>query len=202
MAPPPLFRFGTRVVLAFTLALVAVWLFGRYYVQLWQPLYHQIIAWLLPDFRVIETVLQSQPSGEVIQVSVELTRPAWIGANLLPPGLSVSSSTLQGYALQHPVILATVLFAWPPGEPASWTKRLGLLGFGLIGLTVVEMLDIPFVLAGAVTDLLLSDFAPGNLAASKLVRWMHFLNTGGRLALSLAVALIAVAFYRHLFARR
>lgn len=202
MARRHLFKIGRRAALAFTLALAAALLFGRQYVQLWLPLYQQVIAWLLPEYRVVEVVLQSQPSAPVVKLSVELVHQTLVGLKLLPQGLSVSSTTLQGHALQHPILIATVLFASPLGENASWTQRFGSLGVGLIGLMLVEALDIPFVLAGSVTDLLLADFAPHLQDQSGLVQWMYILNGGGRLALSVGAALVAVAGCRYLFSRR
>lgn len=202
MPHPHLLKIGRRAALAFALTLVAALLWGRQYVQLWLPLYQQMIAWLMPDYRVVDIVLQSQPSGQVVQLSVELIHQTVLGLKLLPQGLSVSATTLQGHALQHAILIATVLLAWPLGEKASWTHRLALLGLGLIGLMFVEALDVPFVLAGSVTDLLLADFAPQLQDSSWLVRWMHVLNGGGRLALSVGVALVAVAGHRYLFSRR
>lgn len=197
LARPQLLKIGRRAALAFTLALVAALLFGRYYVQLWLPLYQQVIAWLLPEYRVVEVVLQSQPSAPVVKLSVELIHQTLAGLKLLPQGLSVSSTTLQGHALQHPILLTTVLFASPLAENASWSQRFSLLGLGLVGLMLVEALDIPFVLAGSITALLLADFAPQLVDDSWLVRWMHVLNGGGRLALPVGVALVAVAGCRY-----
>ena len=197
-----LLKIGLRAALAFALTLVAALILGRHYVQVWLPLYQQVISWLMPEYRVVEIALQFQPSGQVVKLSVELIHPTLVGLKLLPEGLSVSSTTLQGHALQHPILIATVLLAWQLGEKASWTHRLALLGLGLVGLIIVEALDVPFVLAGSITDLLLADFAPQLQDSSWLVRWMHVLNGGGRLALSAAAALIAVACYRYLFLRR
>ena len=194
-----LLKIGLRAALALALMLIAALLWGRQYVQLWLPLYQQVISWLMPDYRVVDIVLQSQSSGQVVKLSVELIHQTVVGLKLLPQGLSVSSTTLQGHALQHPILIATVLLAWPLGEKASWTQRLRLLGLGLIGLLIVEALDVPFVLAGSITDLLLADFAPHLQDKSGLVRWMHILNGGGRLALSVGAALIVVAGYHAYF---
>jgi hypothetical protein len=56
-------------------------------------------------------------------------------------------------------------------------------------LLLVEALDVPFVLRGSVEDLVRYQLAPETLKTNWLVIWMDVMNSGGRLALSLAAAL-------------
>jgi hypothetical protein len=67
--------------------------------------------------------------------------------------------------------------------------RVALLFMAVPLLLLVEMLDVPLVLLGSVEDLILANTAP--TANSFLINWMNFMNGGGRLALSIAAALIA-----------
>lgn len=188
----PALKAGLRLILAGGCTLAVATLLSRHYVELWLPIYKQVIVWLVPDYRIAALSLQQTPTAQAITLTLELARPIWVGAKSLPAGFSVSSSTLQGHAMQHLVIVVSTLFSWPfPRE--TWKRRGVMLVLGLFGLAVVEMLDIPFMLVGSITDLLLAEFAPGNLASSWVVPWIYFLDGGGRLALSLAAALIAIA---------
>lgn len=202
MLPRPLLLdIGVRWALACALLLALAVSIGHPYVQLWLPFYKPLIAVLLPDYRITALTLAAQPAGHVVAVTLELTHATWIGVKLLPVGFSVSSSTLEGHALQHLVIIGSLLLAWPLDPQGGWSHRIALLLLGFISLAVVEALDIPFVLAGSVTDLLMGNFAPALLDESWRVRWMNFLNGGGRLVLSVAAVLMAVAAYRRLFPR-
>lgn len=193
---------GVRLLVAGAGALALAVLIAPHYVALWLSLYKPVIAWLLPDFRVVDISLKSQAADHVVSLTLETARPLWVGAKRLPAGVSVSSSTLQGHAVQHLVVVLSLLLVWPLGRHKRWTHRAVLLLFAAPALLIVEVLDIPFVLAGAITDLLLYQFSPSELEFSWLVRWMNLLNTGGRLALSLAAGLIAIGCYRLLLSHR
>lgn len=193
---------AVRLLAAGVGVLALAFLIAPHYVALWLGLYQQVIIWLLPDFRVVDLSLKSQAAEHVVSITIEAARPLWIGTKLLPAGASLSSSTLQGHAVQHLVIVLGLLLVWPLGQAKRWKHRIILLLFALPTLLLVETLDIPFVLAGAVTDLLLYQFSPSEWESSWLVRWMSFLNTGGRVALSLAAALMVIACCRSLFSRR
>lgn len=200
MKPKVLLDFGLRLLVIGVAVLALSFLIAPHYVGLWLPLYKQVAGWLLPDYRIVELALRSQPPDQLVSLTIETARPLIVGTKLLPAGMSLSSTTLQGHAVQHLVIVVSLLLAWPQNQPGS--QRLVLLLFALPALFILEALDIPFVLAGAIQDLLLAQFSPSEWSQSWLVRWMNFLNGGGRLALSLAGALIAIGSYRFLFARK
>lgn len=198
MNPKVLLDFGLRLLVMGVAVLALSFLIAPHYVGLWLPLYKQVAGWLLADYRIVELVLRSQPPDQLVSLTIETARPLIVGTKLLPAGMSLSSTTLQGHAMQHLVIVVSLLLAWPQNQPGS--QRLVLLLFALPALFILEALDIPFVLAGAIQDLVLAQFSPSEWAQSWLVRWMNFLNGGGRLGLSLAVALIAIGCCRCIFA--
>lgn len=188
----PLFRTALELVgafLALTLLALAV---GHYYVELWMPLYRAIAGWLLPEYRVVDLVLRQGANETVLALTAETAENMIIGLKYLPAGVGMTSTTLAGHALQYPVIIFSLLLAWPT---VAWRDRWRLALYGIPLLVVVALLDMPFVLAGAIQDLMLGTLAPDQALSSMLIGWVHFLNGGGRLVLSITAALLAVGGY-------
>ncbi len=181
--------------LALTLLALAA---GHHYAELWLPLYRGVAAWLLPEYRIVDLVLRQGANETVLALTVETAGNMVVGLKFLPAGTSMTSTTLAGYALQHPVLLFSLLLAWPT---VAWRNRWQLILMGVPLLFALECLDTPFVLAGAVQDLVLGTLAPAEAASSWLIGWTHLVNGGGRLALSLAAAFIVVNFHAILASR-
>ena len=171
----------------------AVWLglslqFGHAYVEHLLPLYRWEINWLTPDYRIVSLTLADNRGEQVIALRLQLVRYIVVAGHVLPPGGSISSSTLTGAALQHVILMQSLLAAWPAKNTAS---RLVLMAMSLPWLMLVEMLDVPLVLLGSIDDLILANIAPDT--GSNWVAWMNFMNGGGRLALTIVAALACVA---------
>lgn len=169
------------------LALLALsFQFGSEYVRFLLPLYQWEISHLTQEYTIQSLVLGDSRGEEVVAFSL-LTRYFVLGNQVIQPGMSISCSTLLGHALQHLLLILSLVIAWPA---PSWSQRLLRLVCALPFLLVVEMLDIPLVLMGSVEDLILANVAPGT--DSIVVDWMNFMNGGGRLALSLAGGIAAI----------
>lgn len=191
-----------KALLRLVLVLVPVYLgllllslkFGSRYLELLLPLYRWELAQLAPDYAVRSLDLARLHGEEVVALTVRVARYLVVEGRVLPPGGDINASTLAGNALQHPIVIFSLLLSWPR---IALARRPVLILLGLPLLLLVELVDVPLVLLGSIRDLLLANLAPGTY--SLLVGWMNFLNGGGRLALSLAAALIAIAAYRRLF---
>ena len=181
-----LFKFAGLFLLAYVVLLVLSLQFGQHYVESLLPLYRSEIGWLFPDFNITSLALASDRGEEVVALNLNLIRYTVLVGQVLHPGVSVSSSTLAGHALQHPLVMLSLLVAWPV---TSITRRIALLCMAVPLLLLVEMLDVPMVLLGSIEDLILANVAPDT--TSFLVGWMNLMNGGGRLALSIAAALAA-----------
>ena len=185
-----LLRVGLRLLLAWAALLgLSLWL-GRDYGELLLPLYRWELGWLAPEFRTVSFEIAADKGQAVFAWSLETRRSLFVGGKWVPEGVSMSSSTLLGHAVQHPVLLYSILLAWPG---LGLLRRVSVLLLGLPWLLFVELLDVPMVLYGAVQDAMLFTLAPGELDTAIPVQWMHVMNTGGRLALSIAGAVLAVA---------
>lgn len=111
--------------------------------------------------------------------------------------MTIDASTLAGHALKHAVIVIGAALIWPS---LSLRERGVRLLLSILPLLFLEAIDVPLALAGAVQDLMTANH-PLNSAngGTWLTSWLHMLDGGGRLALSLLVA-GAVAGFRELYA--
>ncbi len=192
-----LLKFAALFLLAYLGLLYLSLQFGHNYVEHLLPLYRWEIGWLAPNYHISSLALADNHGEAVVAMTVELIRYIVVAGHALPPGTSLSCSTLAGHALQLPLLMLSLLAAWPT---KSITHRIALLAIAVPLLLLVEMLDVPLVLLGCIEDLLLANFAPDT--TSFLVAWMNFMNGGGRLALSIAAAIAAVGLSRMLAAHR
>jgi hypothetical protein len=186
-----------RFALAATALTALAWLAGDHYVRTWLPMYRAVLHATLPDGLELEgPVLRSLEGQRTIAAAVTATRHLSFGGQVAPPGGRIDASTLAGHALQHPVLIGAVVLAWP----ALRKRRLAALAAAVPLLVAVEAVDVPLVLRGAIEDAILAG-AGADPHSAPVVRWMTLLNGGGRLALSLAAGVIAVAA-AHASARR
>lgn len=107
----------------------------------------------------------------------------------VPPGVWVEARTLQGYWLQHPVLVIGVWAAWPQPTLAARLVAMVLLPVALLALAVT---DLPLTLYGVLTDMMLAITGTGQPDQAWAVQAMQVLEGGGRAVLSL-VAGAAVA---------
>ena len=160
--------------------------FGGDYVSMLLPLYRWELSQLAQDYQ-IQTLQLVDSHGEAVVALTLLTRYFVFGSQVIHPDISISCSTLMGHALQHLLLMLSLVIAWPTSK---LSQRILRLACALPFLLLVEMLDIPLVLLGSVKDLISANFAHG--AGSLAIDWMNFINGGGRLALSIAGAVVAI----------
>ena len=151
------------------------------------PLLQWELGWLAPQYQLTALALQPLPTGLEISVHASfITRDAMIiGGHYLPAKTPLESSTLLGHLWQPLIIIFSLINAIALGRH----KNIFILHLLCLPCTaLLIMLDVPFVLLGALQDLL----APH--AFSTWVLWMNFINGGGRLGLAIATALFIIAF--------
>lgn len=164
--------------------------FGSEYARLLLPLYRWELGHLAQNYQIESLMLGDNRGEGVVSLSL-LTQYFVLGKQVITPGISISCSTLIGHALQHPLLTLSLAIAWPASTLA---QRIMRLCWALPFLVLVELLDIPLILLGSVQDLLTANFAAVN--DSFIIGWMNFLNGGGRPALSLFAAMMAVVCSR------
>ena len=173
-----------RLALGLPVLLWLAWIDGKDYANFFVPLYKFVLDLALPNFSVLslgirmgnEYVFATEVIAEHVQV---------LYGQVLPAGFTVQASTPMYIALLHPLVLALAALVWPR---LSWTARLLRLLASLPLLVLLEMLDVPLVLASSIHDLLSFNLAPNGNDAPWLVEWVHVMDGGGRFALSIAAA--------------
>lgn len=182
----------TAIFLVAYLGLLALSMqYGQRYTELMLPLYRWEIGWFTPDYRILSLGLQDNRGEAVVALNLHLMRYLVVEGHPISPGGTISSSTLAGHTLQHALLMFSLLAAWPV---RGLSQRGLLLVSAVPFLLLIEMLDTPLMLLGSMDDLILANVAPDS--SSFLIYWMHFLDGGGRLALSIAAALAAIGSWR------
>lgn len=187
-----------RPILVGIAALLVLTSLAQMFTEPLGQLMQQPIAWaihiLFPDFDVIDMRIVDHHGEMVYEVTLQPHQMFMVGLNLVSDPLyldsSITASTPMTRWFQQAILALLMVLAWPGLQLKRRAMAL-LLAVALIPLTVLA--DPPFVLAGALDDMLRATFAPDTLEDSWLRQWMRFMDGGGRLALGLGAGLAAVA---------
>ncbi|MDP2030720.1 MAG: hypothetical protein Q8K12_13860 [Thiobacillus sp.] len=183
-----------RLLFWLPLLLWVAWAWGWYYADFWLPVYTRVLAWVLPDFGVVHFGI-ALGREYVFDTQVMAKHALLVQGQMLPAGLTVDASTPMYAALIHPIVLAAAALVWPL---PSWRDRLLRLGLSLPFLLMLEVFDVPLVLASSIGDLLSYTLNPVADRASWRVDWTRVMDGGGRFALSLAMAFAAAQLHQWL----
>lgn len=186
-----------RLVLWLPLLSWLAWTWGWHYGHSLLPLYREVLDLALPDFGVLSFEI-GRTHEYVFKVQVIAERIMVREGRVLPAGFTVDSHTPMYVALIHPIVLALAALVWPR---LSWSGRLIRLLLSLPFLILLEVLDVPLVLASSINDLLSFSLDPQGDEASRLIDWVRVLDGGGRFALAIAAALAAAGLHQGLSGR-
>ena len=177
-------------IIAYLVLLTLSLYFGSEYARLLLPLYRWELGHLAQGYQIQSLMLGDNRGEGVVSLSL-LTKYFVLDKQVIPPGISISCSTLIGHAFQHPLLTLSLAISWPASTLA---QRIAQLCCAIPFLILVELLDIPLILLGSVQDILMANFSTVN--DSFMIGWMNFLNGGGRPALSLFAAMMAIVCSR------
>lgn len=193
MGSKRLFESALSFVVAAT---VLTWLIYRFDTALLEgllPIFRAELHWLMPSFRIDSLDWRIERNESVVVLRATLTEYRVIMNQVFPAGVSINVSTLAAHAWVHPVLILSLVVAWPG---IAWRRKpfmmLGALPFVLLA----ELLDIPLMLWGAMEDFLYWQANPARIGESIGSRVQHFLDGGGRYALSIVLALLAITLFR------
>lgn len=181
--------FALRLLIAATLVLAAAHLGGRDLARALLPLLHAGLEVVASDFSVQRLEMVDERANASIGALAVLERSIFLGGQAIVPDGSQAMvvGTTVGTVLQPLLVLAVLVLAWP-----ATAKELALRVALAAALGVlVLLLDTPFSLAAWLWDAQIKLYEPGR--SSWLVGWNVFLNGGGRLALGLIAAALAIA---------
>ena len=191
--PSPLIEALIRLVVTVALGLLLVETHGSSLLQSLVPPFRAEISALTPDLRITKLEIGQNRGQTVYALEAATARYLAVGSRAIPGGVGMTASTLAGHVYQVPLVVFVVVLSWPG---LGWARRLLAVMFAFPACALVLSLDVPFVLAGSLRDVIDQIFDPG--AWSPLSAWMNTLNGGGRLALSLFAGVSAVALARGL----
>lgn len=150
---------------------------------------------LLPDFDVRALDLVARDGQTSLVLRAVSVRAIAVGAAVLPAGIDASVFTPAGALVAQALVLTAGVALWPV---RSGAERAVACAFAPLFGAAAIALDTPFVLAGALHDLLLASVAADPPGAHWRVMWLHAMNGGGRFAIALAAALAALVCARGL----
>jgi len=115
-------------------------------------------------------------------------------------GRPYTSKTISINQYLHPILIFSILAAWPG---IMLRDRFKVFLLMLPFLLIVEMLDIPILLATRSNEIMRANLLHDSLADKRFGSyWVAFLHTGGRAALSVTAAGLALGcFYLGRFRR-
>ena len=181
-------RPAMRLAGAWALLSIAGFVAGAPLFRVALPWLEPICAALLPGFAASLRVVQRTPDT-VIVLSLQALDAIRLGAYVVVPPLArLEASTTLLHNLVPPVLLFTTLAALPV---RGWRERLLLFALGFPALALVLALTTPIHLAGLVETGFEDAAAALGVARPTpwTLRWMLFLEGGGRWLLPLLAAL-------------
>lgn len=162
---------------------------GESYYSIWLPLLRVELKCLLPVDSLLNVGVITR-DGELVyaaRIAVQNGPSATADHNVTSTVVIVS--TLTGNALQPPIIMLSLILA-----SVNVNVRKRCLAF-LVALPVIAVLfsiDVPFLLAGAVDELLRTGADVHQGGVSNLTRYVDVLDHGGRFALAMIAAAVIV----------
>jgi hypothetical protein len=182
-----IFGFTCRLVVACSLISIFFVYAGQYYVQAVLPIIKKQIQWFHSDYILHTLTYDEQYLSREIAVNISIIRPFTDSfgkkGNWRDVTYSIHASTLYS----HPIIMFTLLMAWPG---LSIKRRILSTGFGIILLLVAIIMDHPFHLISQAEKGLIIDSFMGKIREF----WVFMLTNGGRQFISVLMVLLAISY--------
>ncbi|MBF0551688.1 MAG: hypothetical protein HQK60_14290 [Deltaproteobacteria bacterium] len=169
-----------RFVLAYAFWLGLFYGLGTAYARTFMPLFEAEIAFLHPEY---ETVNVGINAAERIYYEIGTRRPNPASENEVKTEAPCAGEVHTSSMSVHPIILLTIISAWPGLSSAA---RLKALALALPCLITIELVDIPFHFMCRVQICP----NPARTSGYLLRSWCAVLNNGGRQFIPLIAPII------------
>jgi hypothetical protein len=188
--PRPL-EFGLRLALAYGLLVWLAFSYGHDLVEALVPIFRTFVIALDDQGRVLSLATAHDGADTVLRLQARLTKPILVGTRwFAADGSNALQSTMTiGAVLQPGLVALGLACAWPAQRVLEFLLRLALVG---AAIALLLLADAPLSL----WCMYLNTNDPGH--PSSLTVWETFLLDGGRPALGLAAAVIAIGTARRL----
>lgn len=180
-------RFTCRLIVSCSLITMLFVYFGPYYVQAVLPLIKKQIQWLHSDYILHTLAYEERGLSREISVHISIVKPFTDEFGKTGNWRDVSYSIHASTLYSHPIIMFTLLMAWPG---LSIRRRMLSTGFCLALLLVAIVVDHPFHLISQAEKGLVIDSFLGNMREF----WVFMLTNGGRQFISVLLVLLSISY--------
>lgn len=164
----------------------------RAYAQAWLPVYAWVAERLLPEFRAERSGLVRVRRESYVELVVTPRRPVVIGARVLEARGRTIVQVPAAHAAAHPAMLGVLAIFWARAFRAGVRRPAAAAAFAL---AAVELVDMPFCLAGGVWDVLIQSAGHSRPEGAALAAIASFLDNGGRYGLTIVVGVISLRLF-------
>jgi len=179
--------FTFRLIVACSLISIFFVYAGPYYVQAVLPLIKKQIQWFHSDYILHTLTYEERGISREISVNISIVKPFTDEFGKTGNWRDVSYSIHASTLYSHPIIMFSLLMAWPG---LSIRRRILSTGFGLVLLFVAIVVDHPFHLISQAEKGLVIDSFLGNMREF----WVFMLTNGGRQFISVLLVLLAISY--------
>ena len=185
----PLRDFALRLIIIAAILLTL----GRIYASAVVTPMLPAMAWVIEAvddrFRVEQMRIAEWKADTFIELKATPVRIFMLGNRLLMPDakLFFEPAILVGSVLQPVILFLAIILAWPGARLKTFGLRL-LLAVPVIALLLITNVPLGFV--GVMLDF--REYFP-DIPVAPLVYWNDFLQTGGPLALAIAVGILVAS---------
>lgn len=181
--------FAIRLVILIAILLTLGRVYGTSIVTPMLPALSWVIEAVDDRLRVDHAFIVDRSADTVIQLKVTPIRMLFLGDRMLMPDaqLHFDPTTLLGSVLQPVILMLAIILAWPAGRLRALLARL-LTAVPMMAVLLV--VNVPLGFVGVMQDF--REYLPA-APVTPLVYWNDFLQTGGPLALAIAVGVLVVS---------
>ena len=174
-----------RLILSYALVIGLAHRYGRDAVEAVMPLFRTLISVLDEHNRVMSLGIVNDGADTLVRMRVGLVEDIVIEGRLFTAGnFAFLPSIGIGLILQPAFIAMGLILAWPVRRAMEYPLRLAV---AMVMLALVLVTDTPLTLWANYVHTIID-----HKAFSLLWWWEEFLVNGGRLALGLVTALVAI----------
>lgn len=181
--------FAIRLVILIAILLTLGRVYGTSIVTPMLPALSWVIEAVDDRLRVDHAFIVDRSADTVIQLKVTPIRMLFLGDRMLMPDaqLHFDPTTLLGSVLQPVILMSAIILAWPAARLQALPARLL---FALPMIVFLLVVNVPLGFVGVMQDF--REYLPA-APVTPLVYWNDFLQTGGPLALAIAVGVLVVS---------
>jgi len=179
-------RFIILLVPSFLFVALIFYLFGSYYLKFFMPLFSYEIRQVCPEYEILSFNIGELKKSQRIMYEVIIHRTYIDKQGKTRINRKISGNILASAVYIHPLIIYSLLLAWPV---LSIKEKLKSLIISIPLLIIIELIDIPIHLINEMETFSAVD----SLSERFRLFYFSFLNRGGRQFLALLVFLISIA---------